>query len=171
MSSRVLITCVLTTSFDYQNALRQAIFLGIFFSFCEESLVRDKDKSNYKDCSETHSGSCSQMTSLCKCAIRVLVFLVHSRSFKEALLLSYSIHFRVYAIFFFTRKRTKHESTRSPYENGRGRLLGAQSINTERELNDNVQIHSSTNAFLSILLHRGASQAAKCSQDDTGVSD
>ena len=38
---------------------------------------------------------------------------------------------------FFKRKRTKHENTRSPpfslrYENGHRRLLGAQSINTER---------------------------------------
>ena len=36
---------------------------------------------------------------------------------------------------YFTRKRTKHENTRSAffvwYENGRRRLLGAQSINTE----------------------------------------
>ena len=40
-------------------------------------------------------------------------------------------------IIFFTRKRTKHENARSPpfshdTKNGRRRLLGAQSINTER---------------------------------------
>ena len=36
---------------------------SIFF-FCEESLVRDTNQP-YKDCSEMHSGSCSQMTSSC----------------------------------------------------------------------------------------------------------
>ena len=57
------------TSFDYiyQNALRQAIVFSIFFS-CEESLVRDTNLHN-KDCSEMHSGSCSQMTSSCTCPI------------------------------------------------------------------------------------------------------
>ena len=38
------------------------------FCFCEESLVRDTNLHN-KDCSEMHSGSCSQMTSSCKCPI------------------------------------------------------------------------------------------------------
>ena len=49
-------------SFDYkyQNALRQAIVFSIFF-FCEESLVCDTNLHN-KDCSEIHSGSCSQMS-------------------------------------------------------------------------------------------------------------
>ena len=51
--------------------------------------------------------------------------------------LLYSLHFSEFMLVFFTRKRTKHEHTRSPpffvwYENGRRRLLGAQSINTER---------------------------------------
>ena len=49
------------TSFDYkyQNALRQAIVFVVFF-LCEESLVRDTNL-HYRDCSETHSDSCSQM--------------------------------------------------------------------------------------------------------------
>ena len=53
------------TSFDYnyQNALRQTN-VSVFF-FYEESLVRDTNLHN-KDCSEMHSGSCSQMTSSCK---------------------------------------------------------------------------------------------------------
>ena len=38
------------------------------FCFCEESLVRDTNLHN-KDCTEMHSGSCSQMTSSCKCPI------------------------------------------------------------------------------------------------------
>ena len=38
-------------------------YIQIFF-FCEESLVRDINDN--KDCSEMHSGSCSQMTSSCK---------------------------------------------------------------------------------------------------------
>ena len=59
------------TSFDYsyQNALRQAIVFSIFYLFCEESLVRDTNQ-HYKDCSEMHSGSCSQMTSSCQYPIR-----------------------------------------------------------------------------------------------------
>ena len=58
------------TSFDdnYHNALRQAIVFSISF-FCEESLVRDTN-IHYKDISEMYSGSCSQMTSSCKCPIR-----------------------------------------------------------------------------------------------------
>ena len=49
------------TSFDYnyQNALRQATVLFLFF--CEESLMRDTNL-HYKDCGERHSGSWSQMT-------------------------------------------------------------------------------------------------------------
>ena len=51
--------------------------------------------------------------------------------------LPYSLHFSEFMLIFFTRKRKKHEKTRSVpffvwYENGRRRLLGAQSINTER---------------------------------------
>ena len=59
------------TSFDYsyQNALRQAIVFSISFLFCKESLVRDTNQ-HYKDCSEMHSGSCSQMTSSCQYPIR-----------------------------------------------------------------------------------------------------
>ena len=34
------------------------------FFFCEESLVRDTNLHN-KDCSEMHSGRCSQMASSC----------------------------------------------------------------------------------------------------------
>ena len=41
-----------------------------FFCFCEESLMRDTNLHN-KDCSEMHSGSCSQMTSSCKCPIPI----------------------------------------------------------------------------------------------------
>ena len=37
------------------------LLYSVFF-FCEESLVRDTNLHN-KDCSEMHSGSCSQMTS------------------------------------------------------------------------------------------------------------
>ena len=50
------------TSFDYkyQNALRQATVF-VFFFFCKESLVRDTNL-HYKDCSEMHSGSRSQMS-------------------------------------------------------------------------------------------------------------
>ena len=56
------------TSFEYyQNALWQAIVLAIVL-FCEESLVRDKNLHD-KDCSEMHSGSCSQITPSCKCPI------------------------------------------------------------------------------------------------------
>ena len=33
-----------------------------YFFFCEEALMRDTDL-HYKDCSEVHSGSCSQLTS------------------------------------------------------------------------------------------------------------
>ena len=51
---------------NHQNALRQAIVFSIFF--CEESLVRDTNL-HYKDRSEMHSGSCSQMTPSGKCAI------------------------------------------------------------------------------------------------------
>ena len=43
-----------------------------YFFFCEESLVRDTNLHN-KDCSEMHSGCCSQMTSPCKCSICVIV--------------------------------------------------------------------------------------------------
>ena len=39
-----------------------------YFLFCEESLVRDTNL-HYQDCSEMHSGSCSQITSSCKCPI------------------------------------------------------------------------------------------------------
>ena len=45
-----------------------------YFFFCEESLVRDTNLHN-KDCSEMHSGSCSQMTSSCKCPIAVTALL------------------------------------------------------------------------------------------------
>ena len=49
--------------------------------------------------------------------------------------LPYSIHFSEFMPMFYTRKRTKHEILESTiflrYENGRQRLLGAQSINTE----------------------------------------
>ena len=60
--------------YNYQNALRPAIVFRIVF-FCEESLVRDKNL-HYKDCSEMHSGSCSQMTSSCKCQPLFLAFLI-----------------------------------------------------------------------------------------------
>ena len=40
------------------------------FLLCEESLVRDTNL-HYKDCSEVHSGSCSQMTSSCICTPRI----------------------------------------------------------------------------------------------------
>ena len=53
--------------YDYQNASRQSIVFSIFF-FCEESLVCDTNL-HYKDCSEMHSGSCSQMTLSCRCPI------------------------------------------------------------------------------------------------------
>ena len=46
--------------------------------------------------------------------------------------LPYSIHFSEFMAIFDRRKRKKDESTRSQYENGRRRLLGAQSINTKR---------------------------------------
>ena len=49
--------------YNYQNALRQAIVFSIFF-FCEESLAYDTNQL-YKDRSEMHSGSCSQMMSTC----------------------------------------------------------------------------------------------------------
>ena len=54
------------TSLDYiyQNALRQTIVSSIFF-FCKESFVRDTNL-HYKDCSEMHSGGCSEMMSSCK---------------------------------------------------------------------------------------------------------
>ena len=41
------------------------LLYSVFF-FCEESLLRDTNLHN-EDCSEMHSGSCSQMTSSCKC--------------------------------------------------------------------------------------------------------
>ena len=56
-----------TFDYNYQNALRQVIVFSIVF-FCEESLMRDTNLHN-KDCSEMHSGSCSQMTSSCKCPV------------------------------------------------------------------------------------------------------
>ena len=43
----------------------------IRFFFFEESLVRDTNL-HYKDCSEMHSGSCSQMMPSCKCPINML---------------------------------------------------------------------------------------------------
>ena len=54
-----------------------------------------------------------------------------------SLLAIFNTLFGVYGISFFTRKRTKDENTRKSsffviYENGRRRLRGAQSINTER---------------------------------------
>ena len=62
--------------------------------------------------------------------------------------LPYSIHFSELMPILFTRKRTKHENTRSAilvwYENGRRRLLGAQSINTER---GSLSISMTTNGF------------------------
>ena len=51
--------------------------------------------------------------------------------------LPHSIHFSEFMSVVFTRKWTKHENTRCPpfsydkYENGRRRLLSAQSINSE----------------------------------------
>ena len=46
------------------------------------------------------------------------------------------IQFSEFMPICFTRKRTKHKNTRSRpwYENGRRRLEGAQSINTERAI-------------------------------------
>ena len=50
--------------------------------------------------------------------------------------LPYSVHRSEFMLILLTRKRTKHENTRSATfvwkENGRRRFLGAQSINTER---------------------------------------
>ena len=50
------------------------LLYSIVFFFCEESLVCDTNL-HYKDCSELHSGSCSQMTSSWKCPIG---FTIHS---------------------------------------------------------------------------------------------
>ena len=46
-----------------------------YFFFCEESLLRDTSL-HYKDCSEMHSGSCSQMASSCKCPIETVTVLL-----------------------------------------------------------------------------------------------
>ena len=48
------------------------LLYSVFVFFCEESLMRDTNLHN-KDCSEMHSGSCSQMVSSCKCPILVLL--------------------------------------------------------------------------------------------------
>ena len=47
-----------------------SVLYSVFF-FCEESLVRDTNL-HYKDYSEMHSGSCSQMTSSCQCPLVLL---------------------------------------------------------------------------------------------------
>ena len=65
------------------------LLYSVIFFFCEESLVRDTNLHN-KDCSEMHSGSCSQMTSSCKCAIKgpsqpLLWFCLHLGTITEAL--------------------------------------------------------------------------------------
>ena len=54
------------TSFDYsyQNTMRQAIAFGICSFVNNRSYVIHLHN---KDCSETYSGSCSQMTPACKC--------------------------------------------------------------------------------------------------------
>ena len=50
-----------------------------YFFFCEESLAHDTNL-HCKDCSEMHSGSCSQMTSSCKCSIQEPQRRIPSRS-------------------------------------------------------------------------------------------
>ena len=44
------------------------LLYSVFCCCREESLVRDTNL-HYKDCSEMHSGSCSQMTSSCRCHV------------------------------------------------------------------------------------------------------
>ena len=63
--------------YNYQNTLRQAIVLSIFYFVKNRSCVTHLHN---KDCSEMHSGSCSQMTSSCKCPIGSsvqLLFVAH----------------------------------------------------------------------------------------------
>ena len=56
-----------SVDYNYQNALWKAVVFSDFSFVKNRSCVTQI--CIYKDCNEMHSGSCSQMTPLCKCAI------------------------------------------------------------------------------------------------------
>ena len=55
------------TSFELPECFGTNYCIQYFF-FCKKSLVRDTNLHN-KACSEMHSGTCSQMTSSCRCPL------------------------------------------------------------------------------------------------------
>ena len=63
-NKRLLLLLLLSFDYSYQNALRQAIVFSMFSFVKSRSCV-----TRIKDCSEMHSGSCSEMTPSYKCLI------------------------------------------------------------------------------------------------------